>query len=556
MNDARCTLPPPMQWEDFRVALADTAFSEMSEDEVMACASLLDDRPALLRRLQRKHNLSRLSERQNAANALGRAAKDGLLPEPANEWATCSVVDIRVTAAAALLQLQRRALADGIGVLTALGLPDDEARRFLAIDGSKPDALVCKLLPSTVYHLLEAMDAVPPAHARLLHDALELSARFGEVRIAFWTQAMTERGTEVALFDYADLSETLLGARAFVVYDATNPANNAEVIKRFVARFSQRCIGIDYQIGLDPFLCGSVDNGPGASGSLLRAHGITHVYSLKLGTRSSAGPDVERLRAAGVRTLIHAVFDGREPHGDAFARISGCVPGSCAIVPHVVRPPPRLPPESSAEPANQCGAGPSPVWADVQCPGLSLRGRLGIPPEATVFGRHGGMHTFDIPFVWQAVADVARACPGTVYFLFLNTAPVEGTEALGNVLHLPGPLVDGDAKSAFIRACDAMLHARSGGETFGLACAEFAVHDKPVITSRAHHDGGLARFHLDMLGDRAMLYKDHDSLVRLLLDFDRQAVAERARDGYFSKPYLVFQPRRVMSTFRKVFLCS
>ena len=40
-------------------------------------------------------------------------------------------------------------------------------------------------------------------------------------------------------------------------------------------------------------------------------------------------------------------------------------------------------------------------------------------------------------------------------------------------------------KEAFYRTCDAMLHARRDGETFGLAVAEFSVRNKPVITKGA-----------------------------------------------------------------------
>ena len=150
------------------------------------------------------------------------------------------------------------------------------------------------------------------------------------------------------------------------------------------------------------------------------------------------------------------VFDGRVPHGDVYARISPCVPGSCAVVPHLVRPP--------------AGS------ADL---GIELRQRLGIPPDATVFGRHGGALTFDVPFAREAVQEMALACPGRIYFLLLNTAEIEGTVGLPNVIYLP-PTADARAKSAFILACDAMLHARQRGETFGLAIAEFAVHNKPV----------------------------------------------------------------------------
>jgi hypothetical protein len=44
---------------------------------------------------------------------------------------------------------------------------------------------------------------------------------------------------------------------------------------------------------------------------------------------------------------------------------------------------------------------------------------------------------------------------------------------------LPGTY-DLEEKSAFVNACDAMIHARSGGETFGLAISEFALENKKI----------------------------------------------------------------------------
>ena len=95
-----------------------------------------------------------------------------------------------------------------------------------------------------------------------------------------------------------------------------------------------------------------------------------------------------------------------------------------------------------------------------------------------------------------------------------------------------------------------MLHARSDGETFGLAIAEFSTHNKPVITSSVHHERHTARFHLDVLGDKGLYYHDTHSLVELLLGFDREAA--RARGDW--NAYKAFEPERVMAVFKKVFL--
>ena len=136
-----------------------------------------------------------------------------------------------------------------------------------------------------------------------------------------------------------------------------------------------------------------------------------------------------------------------------------------------------------------------------------------------------------------------------IFFLLLHTNVIPGTEGLTNVIYLP-PTVDLLEKRNFIEACDAMLHARSDGETFGLAIAEFSTHNKPVITSSVHHERHTARFHLDVLGDKGLYYHDTHSLVELLLGFDREVA--RARGDW--NAYKAFEPERVMAVFKKVFL--
>ena len=156
--------------------------------ELDACSSLIDDRPALLRRLQRRHKIGSLANRQRAANALAKAVKSGSIAQPP-AVSPPNVSDIRTRAHSALIDLRTRA---GAGEGAALGdlLDEDEIDSF--IHGEPSDDLTASLRPATVYRVLEATDAVPPTHARLLQEALEL----GSPRIAFWTQQMTERGTE------------------------------------------------------------------------------------------------------------------------------------------------------------------------------------------------------------------------------------------------------------------------------------------------------------------------------------------------------------------------
>ena len=55
---------------------------------------------------------------------------------------------------------------------------------------------------------------------------------------------MCERGTEVAVFDYADAGERYLGITAYVLYPF--PPRYSAMLHRFSRRFGERCIGLSF----------------------------------------------------------------------------------------------------------------------------------------------------------------------------------------------------------------------------------------------------------------------------------------------------------------------
>jgi len=170
-----------------------------------------------------------------------------------------------------------------------------------------------------------------------------------------------------------------------------------------------------------------------------------------------------------------------------------------------------------------------------------LRGKLGISKGAKVFGRHGGWDTFNIPFARRAVIEHAQNFTGD-HFLFLNTEPIRGTERLPNVHYFPAT-VDAVEKSKFLASCDAMLHARWHGETFGLAVGEFAVLGKPVITFSESRE----KAHLEMLGNQALLYRHAGELAGILSEF-------RPHKTHGTEYEIFADPKVVMELFQKKFL--
>lgn len=94
-----------------------------------------------------------------------------------------------------------------------------------------------------------------------------------------------------------------------------------------------------------------------------------------------------------------------------------------------------------------------------------------------MFGRYGGVETFDITFVYNSIKEILNK-RNDIYFIFMNTNKFYIHK---NIIYLNGT-TDMYIKKKFINTTDALLHAREGGETFGLTCGEFAVCLKPVIT--------------------------------------------------------------------------
>jgi glycosyltransferase involved in cell wall biosynthesis len=231
-----------------------------------------------------------------------------------------------------------------------------------------------------------------------------------------------------------------------------------------------------------------------------------------------------------VPTGVHAIFRESEFHGDIYGYVSPWLSevmtyGRAPWVPHMVRM------------ANEPG---------------SLRAEYGIPNDATVFGRHGGDDSFDIPWVQKAVVEKAKKNP-EIWFLFLNTRGFRGAAGLPNLKFLPAT-ADPIRKSMFLNSCDAMLHGRMRGETVGLSCLEFAMLGKPVLTFA----GSPERAHLDILGESAVPYANAYELEEILRD-PASAVREQRKntaggDTRIDSRFERFRPEAVMKKFYEAFL--
>ncbi len=99
-----------------------------------------------------------------------------------------------------------------------------------------------------------------------------------------------------------------------------------------------------------------------------------------------------------------------------------------------------------------------------------LRVQLGLSKTTTVVCRSGGKGTFDLPFVQDAVVKLANNYTSDqLVFLFLNTDKFVGADH-PNIRFLPTIIDNEERKESFLKTCDALLHGRSSGETFGWCC--------------------------------------------------------------------------------------
>lgn len=316
-------------------------------------------------------------------------------------------------------------------------------------------------------------------------------------KIVFYDNNLTLRGTSVAVYNYADYNEKILGGKSIIMAKPDDNLNKAQ--KKFESRFPTYC-GWWNQDDFEEFML---------------ENRVDYFYSIRAGNPSD-GPVLSK-----TPTLIHAVFCINSPHGDKYAYVSdwlaknqGYDPANYSV-PHMIE---KLP-----------------------SPQINLRDKLGIPKDYTVFGCYGGSTEFNINFVHCAISEIVKSRKDIV-FLFMNINYF--CDHHEQIIHMPGTW-DLREKSEFINACDAMLHARYGGETFGLSCGEFALENKPIITYKLSSEAN----HIEVLGNWGIYYSNYEEILDILNNFSNY----KKFDNY-NTPYLKFSPEIIMEKFKKVFL--
>lgn len=312
--------------------------------------------------------------------------------------------------------------------------------------------------------------------------------------VAFLSNKLTLRGTEVAIYDYAHYNETLLGNKSIIITrDYNRIKHEYDVDNQAYDKFKKR---------FDVFYYSSQDD---IDQIVINNH-VTHLFIIKSG-------GYDGLYSNHCVTINQCVFDISQPHGQVYTPIGETINQrygkNYPVTPHIV-----TVPESSD----------------------NLRSELSIPETAIVFGRYGGRESFDIRFVHDTIRNILQT-RDDIYFLFMNTQPFYQHK---NIIYLPGN-ADMMFKRQFINTCDALLHARERGETFGLTCGEFSICQKPVIT----YGLSIEREHLIILKDKAVVYNTPHEIDQILRTFtkDKYNVNENG--------YMFYTPENVMNLINK-----
>lgn len=312
--------------------------------------------------------------------------------------------------------------------------------------------------------------------------------------IAFHSNQLGIRGTEVALYDYAHYNEEILGNKSYIISSAKA---DLATLKKFEKRFEVFL----YEDFKDCY-------------QFVEDKNIDYVYYIKAG-------DNDGKVVPNAKNLIHVVFQNKDIHGDKYAYVSKWLASKMnmegSYVPHIV---------SLPEPSE------------------NYREALNIPKDNIVIGRYGGQSEFDLSFVHQEIYNVLQIKKDIV-FLFMNTRPF-GPEH-PNIIHVNGTH-NLQNKSNFINTCDYMIHGRNHGESFGLAICEFLHGGKPVISWK----GGLDKHHIELLNDKGIWYENGSQLNVILTNLKKRH--DKITPADCKTIVEQFSPKNVMKRFEEIFL--
>ncbi len=317
------------------------------------------------------------------------------------------------------------------------------------------------------------------------------------MNIAFFLGEMNLRGVANSTYLFSHYNEKILKNKSYVFFDKTNSRNNKEVLNKFKKRF--QVIGIND--------LGEIDN-------YKDQLSLEYLYIQKGGKK-------DKWESSIIKTIVHSVYPQKlkELHGDKYAFISEWMSHKFSnkkipFVPYIV---------------------------EIKKNNDDLKKKLKIKKSQIVIGCHGGQSSFDLNFAQDSIMEVVKNRKDLT-FLFLNIKKFCNHP---RIIFLKGS-PDEFYKKKFLNTCDAMIYGRSLGESFGLACGEFAILNKLILSYKFNRHRG----HLYHLYNKGFLeYSSKKSLYKILNTLNKSILKKKIKNKY-SK----YSAKFVMRLFKKEFL--
>jgi hypothetical protein len=316
------------------------------------------------------------------------------------------------------------------------------------------------------------------------------------MKIAFHDNCLCLRGTTVAIYDWAYWTRHYLDVEPIIMFNNNNSFNNLDVIKKFEKEFP--VFGYNDKSEIDKIL----------------SQNKCDAFLME------KGGEPDGVISSVSKNLVNAISGWWKPewvHGDVYAMgskwLSKITNYTIPYVPYIV---------------------------DLPLHDIDMRNELGIPKDSLVVGRNGGWDTFDIPFVKQSIIEVLDKRKD-IWFVFQYTEPFYHHE---RIIYLE-PTADLNEKVKFINTCDAMIHARYIGESFGLSCAEFSLRNKPVITY--YHSP--ERNHIETLDKKGIYYDNKGDIDHIFMNLDKKEINQLDWNCYQE-----YSPEKVVKKFKEIYL--
>ena len=317
------------------------------------------------------------------------------------------------------------------------------------------------------------------------------------MNIGFYIDEMNYRGVANSTFQFALNNEKILKNNSIIFYEKNNRNSKKDVLKKFKKNFIS--VGVLNFKEIDKFK---------------KRFNLDYIYMQKSG-------DKDIFISKNIKTLVHSVYPQKlnQVHGHNYAYISEWLSKkfSNSKIPFV------------------------PYITESKNHTLDLRKKLKIKKNFLVLGCHGGETSFDLRFSHAAILKTVKIRKD-IYFLFLNIKKFCNHP---QIKFLKGTSND-DYKKKFINTCDAMIYGRSLGESFGLACAEFAIKNKSIISYKFNKHRS-HRYHIP--NKNFYEYCSYNSLIKLLINLKKKSL----KKNYNSK-YKYYSKKKVMKIFQNVFL--